>query len=168
MGVRKGSISYILLTILEKTVDGTVKAYDFADNPGYYAYWGGHDIPQSALSHAIRRLREGGLVEKTINDGELILKLTSKGRELITIGAEPSEWDGKWRIVIFDIPEQKRIIRNLFRNNLKKWGFKQLQKSVWISKCDVFERVENYINDLKINDWVTIIESNKISHNVIT
>ena len=40
-------------------------------------------------------------------------------------------WDGKWRLVIFDIPEDKRDRRDAFRDYIKKLGLLQVQKSVW-------------------------------------
>lgn len=44
----------------------------------------------------------------------------------------PKQWDGKWRIVIFDIPNTSSHIRDVFRYKLKEFGFYRLQKSVWI------------------------------------
>lgn len=44
----------------------------------------------------------------------------------------PKRWDKKWRLIIFDIPEEKRIRRDAFRGKLKELGFYLLQKSVWI------------------------------------
>lgn len=46
---------------------------------------------------------------------------------------EELKWDGKWRGVIFDIPELNRRDRNFLRRELHQMGFKELQKSVWIS-----------------------------------
>jgi len=45
---------------------------------------------------------------------------------------KPKKWDKKWRLIIFDIPENHRIKRDLFRGKLKELGFYQLQKSVWV------------------------------------
>jgi len=45
---------------------------------------------------------------------------------------KPKKWDGKWRIVVFDIIEMKKIHREAFRGKLKELGFRPLQKSVWI------------------------------------
>lgn len=160
---RKGSLSYFILTALEKTVDGYVRLENFLYNPGYYAYGSGWDYPlkKSELARAIKRLRDYGLVEEVKLKKDIILKLTSSGQDLI--GQDPQNWDGKWRIVIFDIPEQRRIIRNLFRRNLKKWGFKHLQKSVWISKRNIFDKLNSYIKDLGIEKWVVVIESDKLT-----
>lgn len=161
---RKGSLSYFVLTALEKTIDGYIRLEDFLYNPGYYAYGDGWDYPlkKSELARTIKRLRDRGLVEEVKLKEDIILKLTSAGEDLGS--NEPKEWDGKWRIVMFDIPEEKRVIRNLFRRNLKKWGFKHLQKSVWVSKKDVFEKLTNYIKDLGIERWVTVIEADKFSN----
>ena len=35
-------------------------------------------------------------------------------------------------LVIFDIPESKRTERNWFRHHLKRFGYKMIQKSVWV------------------------------------
>lgn len=162
MEIRKGSVSDILLTVLEKSIDGYVRLEDFA----YHHYRYHHDIPElkkSALSKAVARLREKGFIETDKTEmGRLILKLTDEGRTAILLGQEEvGNWDKKWRIVIFDIPEEKRIIRNLFRRNLKKWGFKHLQKSVWISKKNIMDKLFSYIKDLGVEKWVWVFESEK-------
>ena len=157
---RKGSLSYFILTVLEKGVDGYVRFEDFANH--YYRYhYGAPELKKSELARAIKRLRDSGLIEEIKLRKDIILRLTTAGEELVNHRDE--EWDGKYRIVIFDIPEEKRIIRNLFRRNLKKWGFQHLQKSVWISKRNVFDKLNSYIKDLGIERWVTVIEANKLS-----
>ena len=42
-------------------------------------------------------------------------------------------WDGKWRVVIFDISSKRRLRRDALRNHLKRVGFRQLQESVWVN-----------------------------------
>jgi phenylacetic acid degradation operon negative regulatory protein len=44
----------------------------------------------------------------------------------------PKEWDGRWRVVLFDVPESKRPIRDYIRGVLKRYGFKEFQRSMWI------------------------------------
>lgn len=41
-------------------------------------------------------------------------------------------WDKKWRIVIFDVWETNRRKRDQLRQEIKQYGFVQLQRSVWI------------------------------------
>jgi DNA-binding transcriptional regulator PaaX len=45
---------------------------------------------------------------------------------------KPKKWDGKYRIVIFDIPNITRIKRDALRGKLKELGFFRLQQSVWV------------------------------------
>ncbi len=67
------------------------------------------------------------------------LELTSKGRkffehrqfEELKIPL-PEKWDGRWHMLMFDIPEKSRTFRNALREKLKALGFFQIQKSVWI------------------------------------
>ena len=54
----------------------------------------------------------------------------------------PKRWDGKWRIVIFDISQLKKFYRELFRGKLKELGFYPLQKSVWIHPFECRDEIE--------------------------
>lgn len=71
-----------------------------------------------------------------------IYYVSNKGRiEIIKFIIEDKKkakkWDGKWRVVIFDVPESKRHHRNFLRKELKLVGFKELQHSVWITPYDI-------------------------------
>lgn len=44
----------------------------------------------------------------------------------------PKKWDGKWRLVVFDIPAGKRKRRDIFRIRLRELGLVLYQRSVWI------------------------------------
>jgi len=67
------------------------------------------------------------------------LRLTDRGQKLLsdyeldefTI-TKPKRWDGKYRVIIFDISEQKGKIRTALRRQLAIWGFVRLQNSVWV------------------------------------
>ena len=50
-------------------------------------------------------------------------------------------------MLIFDIPERQRELRDKVRNTLKTIGFKQLQQSVWIYPFDC----EDFITLLKMD-----------------
>ena len=89
------------------------------------------------------------------------LKITQRGRRQLvefnidTIKIQKQKWDGRWRLVIFDIPEKSRVARDVLRQKLKEIGFILVQKSVWICpyECQneisfissVYE-VERYVN----------------------
>ena len=163
MKIRKGSLSEFTLIALEKTIDGYLKFDDLIHNPGKYAYGDGWERPlkKSFLSQALRRLKVKGLIEYEVDKtNKTILKLTSLGRESLgDLDSLQEEWDGKYRIIIFDIPENKRVIRGLFRRRLKDWRFTMCQRSVWISKNNVTDKLKKLIEKLEIKDWVAVIES---------
>ncbi|KKU49970.1 MAG: hypothetical protein A3F53_00865 [Candidatus Zambryskibacteria bacterium RIFCSPHIGHO2_12_FULL_48_10] len=45
---------------------------------------------------------------------------------------KPKRWDKKWRVMIFDIPEKKRKIRNDLTTLFRAAGIYRLQNSVWV------------------------------------
>lgn len=56
-------------------------------------------------------------------------------------------WDGRWRLVMFDIPERRKSDRERLRNLMTESGFKLFQESVWIFPYDC----EDVITLLKID-----------------
>ena len=151
---------------MEKSVDGAVRLLDFMYKPGYYAYGSGGDYPlnKASLAKALKRLREGGFVD-FIEEDEVVLKLTDKGRKRAVIADlqnTEGAWDGKWRVVVFDVPETRRLARDLLRRNLKVWGFTQWQKSVWVTKKNCTKSLRQYVANIGIEDWVMIIESGNV------
>jgi len=45
---------------------------------------------------------------------------------------QTDKWDGKWRIVLFDVPESKRPVRDYLRGVLQRLGFREFQRSMWV------------------------------------
>lgn len=94
--------------------------------------------------------------------------ITSKGllhlqkRRLLNI-LQGKKWDKKWRILIFDIEEINKNLRNNLRDTIKEFGFGYLQKSVWISPYDVFKKLEEFIQMRKLQNNIILIESKKLS-----
>jgi len=53
-------------------------------------------------------------------------------KKLLDFKKKKKKWDGRWFMVFFDVPEIQRNKRNYLRDFLKKLGFYQYQKSVYI------------------------------------
>ena len=70
--------------------------------------------------------------------------------------------DGKWQMIIFDIPERKRDLRNLLRENLYLLGYKMLQQSVWISPYNVLKETEAILRRYSLDPYVKLILIKKI------
>lgn len=58
-------------------------------------------------------------------------------RSIIEDKKKVKNGDGKWRAIIFDVPESKRYQRNFLRKELKSIGFKELQHSIWVTPYDI-------------------------------
>jgi DNA-binding transcriptional regulator PaaX len=105
-------------------------------------------------------------------DGSFILKLTKEGvrrahvRTAIRGSIEckiPPQWDGKWRVVVFDIPESNRAFRDILRNHLHTLHFYKLQQSVFISPHPYEEALLELIHVYKANAYVRIMTVTTIS-----
>jgi DNA-binding transcriptional regulator PaaX len=64
------------------------------------------------------------------------------------------KWDGKWRVLIFDIPEKRRFVRDQIRQTLVTIGFMQLQKSVWVYPYDCEDLISLLKADFKMGKSV--------------
>jgi len=98
---------------------------------------------------AFYQLRKRGVVQIERRNHQIYISLTKEGKKLagwLQIDAlkikKPNKWDRKWRIIIFDISELKRIYRDAFRGKLKELGFYQIQKSVWVHPFDCRDEIE--------------------------
>lgn len=99
------------------------------------------DIPvnERAVKDAFYYLKKKGLIAGEVENNQLYIRLTLEGEKeagKYQINRmeirRPKEWDKKWRLIIFDIPEKRKIKREAFRGKLKELGFYPLQKSVWV------------------------------------
>ena len=96
----------------------------------------------------LARLEERKLIEgKPGKVAERIYRLTETGRLAALGGRDPHErwarsWDGRWRMVIFDLPERENTARVRLRRFLKDRGFGYLQNSVWITPDPLDDRVK--------------------------
>ncbi len=92
----------------------------------------------SYLRRTLKSLERRGMVRISTKAGGVKVFLTGKGqRELLKYQLREKhlkggKWDKKWRIVIFDIEEKKRHVRNCIRTDIISFGFAKLQDSVWV------------------------------------
>jgi len=152
-------VTEAILFALEKAADGYL-ALDHFSRSGTSVFYG-YEPPRSQLKMAVHRLGKRGLLTKQVDEDKLVLRLTDAGRDwVLEHGKNVSNWDGVWRIVIFDVPESHRKARDTLRAKLKSWGFEIWQRSVWATKKPLTEKIRSLVRDLKIESWVIVIESN--------
>lgn len=97
------------------------------------------------ITQALLRLERRGLIRITGEGKKREIHLTTQGEGLIDrlyAGAYvipmPVRWDGKWRLVMFDVPESRKKVRDTLRMLLRNAGFVHFQDSAWIQPypCD--------------------------------
>jgi phenylacetic acid degradation operon negative regulatory protein len=72
--------------------------------------------------------------------------------------------DGIWKIIIFDIPESKRAVRNTLRSKLNSLGFKKWQNSIWISPYALDPTIEEELNQLATKLFIRLIKTTDINY----
>lgn len=100
---------------------------------------------QRRLKRTVKEMIQRELLAYNEADKETALVVTNKGKKTLLKYnikrmelEKPKTWDGKWRVVIFDVMEGKKSLREALRNKMKQLGFYQLQKSVYVTPypCD--------------------------------
>lgn len=124
------------------------------------------DYFPSRVILAANRLERKGLVTRENTPDGIKIKITDKGKtEVFKYDIEnwqpkTEQWDGKWRLVLFDVEEKKRWRRLQLINYLKKLGMQELQKSVYITPYDVEKEIKYLREILEVpnNIKVAIVE----------
>ncbi len=106
---------------------------------------------------AINRLEKAGYIDRV---GDL-LSINNRGQELIAntinevrASLAVTKWDGKWRVIIFDIPQELSRLRIRIREVLKRAGFRKLQQSVWLFPHECIELAQLIKQDPRVNRHV--------------
>ncbi len=115
-------------------------------------------IEKEKLKNSIRELYQSKLISLTTSpDGSMTMVLNIKGKNkalrynIEKLKIPEQKWDGRWRIVIFDIPESRREARNALRVLLKKMSFIELQKSVFIHPYECKNEIEFIVEFFQLN-----------------
>jgi len=131
-------------------------------------------IDQRNFNRSIRGLAKEKLVEeKTLADGTFKLILTPDGKKqtkaLNVLGnsislKKPENWDRRWRIVMFDIPEKNRMFRDILRSHLYRLQFFKLQKSVFVSAYPFEKAILDLVAVYAAEPYVRVITAMKIDN----
>lgn len=128
------------------------------------------------IAQTFSRLKRNRLIILKEEGDKVTVELTEKGKRKIKQYqfdelkiAKPKNWDGKWRIVIFDIPEKKKkVAREALREKLKKLNFFQLQKSVWVHPFPCENEIQLVAEIFEVTPFINIIIADKISNDIKT
>lgn len=117
---------------------------------------------KKSLMATLYRALATGDIEKTEKGGEAYFRITTQGlgrlkRDFPLTKWSNYSWDGKWRMVIFDIEEKQKMAREMIRSKLKELGFGMLQKSVWISPFKIEEDLVAFFENVGFGDEALVL-----------
>jgi len=123
----------------------------------------------SFLKRSIKRLQKQKLVEISQQNGKQQITLTKNGKRRILKYAltelvieKSKSWDGHWRLIIYDVENKRKQMRDQFREQLKLLGFFQLQKSVWVYPYPCEEQIAFLREYCGVGNEVLYIISNSL------
>ncbi|MGM9925010.1 MAG: phenylacetic acid degradation operon negative regulatory protein PaaX [Bacillus sp. (in: firmicutes)] len=118
----------------------------------------GHN--EQAVRVAISRMLKQGWVKSEKQGHKSYYYLTPRGVKRVEEAAQrifklnPHEWDGKWRILMYTIPEDKRNIRDELRRELHWSGFGSFSNGCWISPNNLEKEVGELVKKYQIKPYV--------------
>ena len=119
--------------------------------------------PREKYYSAVYQAKKRGLIKEIRKHGKIFLQLTEKGQLEALISKmdvkKQESWDGKWRMVVFDIPEDAHHKRDQLRALLKRQGFVKLQASVFVNPYPLNRQSVEY---LKLSGLMPYIRIGKI------
>ena len=132
--------------------------------------WKGISKPR--FKRSIKKLYNSGMLKEVKNkDGTISVILSGKGKKTAEVYSldnlkigKPKKWDGNWRVVIFDVPERIKKVRDALRMHLKNLGFYELQKSVFICPFPCTEEINQIVDFYNIHEHIRVIVAHSIDN----
>lgn len=129
---------------------------------------------ENSFYTAVARLKRRRLVSRTsaqtyelTGAGEYAALKAFVRKELVQAerkATTAARWDGRWRLVFFDIPEQKRPIRDYMRSTLKRLGFREFQRSTWIHPHKLPAFLSKLLADPQLRKYTRVITTSDIDY----
>lgn len=121
-------------------------------------------------SRAIAEIQRRRLARLVKRKGVLVLEITEEGkRRLLPLQNElqippQKHWDGKWRVVLFDIPEKYRSGRDILRERLLHLGFFPLQKSAFVFPYRCEDVIDQLLQRYHLDPHVTFFTAEDLGY----
>ncbi|OGK52003.1 hypothetical protein A2970_00730 [Candidatus Roizmanbacteria bacterium RIFCSPLOWO2_01_FULL_44_13] len=102
-----------------------------------------------------------GLIQKGATENTY--KLTLKGFEELSLKFPlfrylKNTWDGKWRIISYEIPEKKREIRDRLRREMQGWGLGPWHRSFWLTPHPIIEILKELVSQKEEEKYIQAFE----------
>lgn len=128
-------------------------------------YFRKKDFERQRFLRDLKRLQVRGLLDfQELSNGSLKIVLSKAGKKkALTYKLDDIKlnkkrwWDGKWRLVIFDIPHSQKKFRDALRCKLKELEFYAIQKSVFIVPYKCEDEIDFIATLMGVRDSVLIL-----------
>jgi len=74
-------------------------------------------------------------------------------------------WDGKWRILSYEIPEKKRELRDKLRREVAGWGLGPWHRSFWLTPHPITDNLKELISQKEEEQYVQAFEADHVFGN---
>lgn len=125
--------------------------------------------PRRRIIDTCALLAKQGYVSVGLLDNEKVFKITVRGQERLKAHqvvqdaiAIPERWDGRWYLITFDIPETKKVMRNQLILSLKKYGFVNYAKGLWLLPYNPTRLLQSLRKQLGLKNEVRLIVAQAI------
>ena len=108
----------------------------------------------------LRDLEKQKIVELKKEGERLYARLTDHGfsealkRKILTTGKELPSFEAC--LVVFDVPEDMKGVRNMFRRILKQARFYMVQRSVWETTRDVVNELDELVRLMNAEKYILV------------
>jgi CRISPR-associated endonuclease Cas2 len=115
---------------------------------------------KQSFNHGLYYLRRRGVI--TIDENHIAFNKKLSATTKSSFKLKYTRPLGKERILVcFDIPHEKKKIRDWLRNQLKDWDFTMVQKSIWIGDGPLPKEFKDHIKLLKIEQQIKVFKVQK-------
>ncbi|MEK9151310.1 MAG: hypothetical protein AAB547_01620 [Patescibacteria group bacterium] len=130
---------------------------------------------EKQISNSFAYLKKKQLIKLVQESGgKITVQLTNQGEKRLTSYSldmlkikKPKKWDGKWRVLMFDIPTHPKSYnsaRDALRNKIKELGFYQIQKSVWVYPYECEDELLFVAEMFKVQRYIEILTADRMLH----
>lgn len=120
-------------------------------------------LSQMAVRTVLSRMTRKGWLTATRRGTRSWYGLTARGRRLLEQGREriyhppaAAAWDGRWTVVTYNIPEERRPRRDALRVRLSWLGCGSLANGVWVTPHDVTAAVRALADELRLRRHIVL------------
>ena len=162
-----------LYNILEKADDiadfllnhRAIKFMPGPKNPIFEKYR--HDKNRKNFRKLLHYAKKRGYIKIKNLKGNIAIMLTKNGLDKVLkasckIDQGVERKDGKWIMLIFDIPVRHKKARSLMSSVLKNLRYQLLQQSVWVTPYDIYEKTEKLLRLYALDKYVKIFLIEKV------